>query len=180
MKYNPKLNERVARLEGFANAHPYTPVELVQGALEVQKMLETCLAEITGMNAVTLQPAAGAHGELTGILMIRAYHESKGRSADSCWFDSAHGTNRQVSPSPVTKGFEKSRFDARTGDLARLKGNRRDDVAAIMIGIRFMGYLEMKSPKSRHHAYARRPHPHGQRASECHDELSRPSDFESA
>ena len=66
MKYNPKINERMARLEGFALAHPYMPAELIQGALEVQKTLERCLAEISGMDAVTLQPAAGAHGELTG------------------------------------------------------------------------------------------------------------------
>src|SRR6187551_3444244 len=63
MKYNPKINELAARLEGFSMAHPYMPSELTQGALEIQKMLETCLAEISGMDAVTLQPAAGAHGE---------------------------------------------------------------------------------------------------------------------
>jgi len=66
MKYNPKINEVVSRLEGFTHSHPYMPAELAQGALEVQKMLETCLGEISGMDAVTLQPAAGAHGELTG------------------------------------------------------------------------------------------------------------------
>src|SRR5215467_2594607 len=78
MKYNPKINERMARLEGFTQAHPYMPAERIQGALDIQKTLESCLAEISGMDAVTLQPAAGAHGELTGILMIRAYHESRG------------------------------------------------------------------------------------------------------
>src|SRR5690242_14693875 len=72
MKYNPKINERMARLDGFVLAHPYMPAEQIQGALEVQKTLEKCLAEISGMDAVTLQPAAGAHGELAGILMIRA------------------------------------------------------------------------------------------------------------
>ena len=77
MKYNPKINERMARLNGFALAHPYMPADAIQGALEVQKDLEICLAEISGMDAVSLQPAAGAHGELTGILMIRAYHESR-------------------------------------------------------------------------------------------------------
>src|SRR5437764_11419485 len=94
MKYNPKINERMARLEGFALAHPYMPAEQIQGALEVQKALEMCLAEISGMDAVTLQPAAGAHGELTGILMIRAYHESKGNPRKKILIpDSAHGTN---------------------------------------------------------------------------------------
>ena len=94
MKYNPKINERVARLEGFAFAHPYLPAQMIQGALEVQKTLEDCLAEISGMDAVTLQPAAGAHGELTGILMVRAYHESRGNPRRSILIpDSAHGTN---------------------------------------------------------------------------------------
>src|SRR5437867_2565969 len=94
MKYNPKINERVARLVGFILAHPYMPAELIQGALEVQKMLEGCLAEISGMDAVSLQPAAGAHGELTGILMIRAYHESQGNPRKKILIpDSAHGTN---------------------------------------------------------------------------------------
>src|SRR5205814_3719123 len=88
------INERVARFEGFANIHPYMPAELIQGALGVQKTLEECLVEITGMDAVTLQPAAGAHGELTGILMIRAYHESKGNPRRKILIpDSAHGTN---------------------------------------------------------------------------------------
>ena len=81
MKYNPKINERMARLDGFALAHPFMPAELIQGALEIQKISKMCLAEISGMDAVTLQPAAGAHGELTGILMIRAYHEVARQSA---------------------------------------------------------------------------------------------------
>src|SRR2546428_7556007 len=94
MKYNPKINERVARLEGFAFAHPYLPAQMIQGALEVQKTLEDCLAEISGMDAITLQPAAGAHGELTGILMVRAYHQSRGNPRRSILIpDSAHGTN---------------------------------------------------------------------------------------
>ena len=72
MKYNPRVNELVARTEGLAWAHPYQPEALAQGCMEVMARLETALAEITGMDAVTLQPAAGAHGELTGILLIRA------------------------------------------------------------------------------------------------------------
>lgn len=134
MKYNPKINERVARLDGFANAHPYMPVELVQGALEIQKMLETCLTEITGMDAVTLQPAAGAHGELTGILMIRAYHESKGRPRRIVLIpDSAHGTN----PASVTiSGYEVQNIPSTpkgTVDVVRLREFMNDDVAAIMV-----------------------------------------------
>ena len=75
MKYNPRVNELVARTEGLAWAHPYQPDELAQGCMEVIAVLEQCLAEITGMDAVTLQPAAGAHGEFTGILMIRSLLE---------------------------------------------------------------------------------------------------------
>jgi glycine dehydrogenase subunit 2 len=134
MKYNPKVNELVARLEGFSMAHPYMPAELSQGALEVQKMLETALAEISGMDAVTLQPAAGAHGELTGILMIRAYHESKGRPRRTVLVpDSAHGTN----PASVTiSGYEVQNIPSTphgTVDIARLREIVNDDVAAIMV-----------------------------------------------
>src|SRR5437016_14326990 len=75
MKYNPRVNELVARLDGIAWAHPYQPEALAQGAMEVMARLEAALAEITGMDAVTLQPAAGAHGELTGILLVRALLE---------------------------------------------------------------------------------------------------------
>ncbi len=78
MKYNPKLNEWAARLPGFAGLHPMAPDAVAQGTLELLFELEALLAEISGMDAVTLQPAAGAHGELTGILMIRAYHRSRG------------------------------------------------------------------------------------------------------
>jgi len=134
MKYNPKINELVARLEGFSTAHPYMPAELSQGALEVQKMLETALAEISGMDAVTLQPAAGAHGELTGILMIRAYHESKGRPRQTVLVpDSAHGTN----PASVTiSGYEVQNIPSTpqgTVDIVRLREIVNDDVAAIMV-----------------------------------------------
>ena len=72
MKYNPRVNEFVARLEGIAEAHPYQPESLSQGALEVIRLLQSCLLDITGMDAITLQPAAGAHGEFTGILLTRA------------------------------------------------------------------------------------------------------------
>jgi glycine dehydrogenase subunit 2 len=94
MKYNPRVNELVARTEGLAWAHPYQPESLSQGAMEVMAALEIALAEITGMDALTLQPAAGAHGELTGILLIRAYLESQGNPRKKILVpDSAHGTN---------------------------------------------------------------------------------------
>ena len=78
MKFNPKLNEWAARLPGFAELHPMAPDEVAQGTLQLLWELEQALAEISGMRAVTLQPAAGAQGELTGILMIRAYHRERG------------------------------------------------------------------------------------------------------
>ena len=94
MKYNPRVNEQVARIDGLAWLHPYQPQQLAQGALEVMARLEAALAEITGMDAVTLQPAAGAHGELTGILLVRALLESRGAARKKILIpDSAHGTN---------------------------------------------------------------------------------------
>jgi glycine dehydrogenase subunit 2 len=134
MKYNPKINEKMARLEGFALAHPFMPAELVQGSLDVQKTLESCLAEISGMDAVSLQPAAGAHGELTALLMIRAYHESKGRARKKVLIpDSAHGTN----PASVTiSGYAVENIPSNkrgTVDLDHLRKVVDDEVAAIMI-----------------------------------------------
>ncbi|MGQ0567970.1 MAG: aminomethyl-transferring glycine dehydrogenase subunit GcvPB [Armatimonadota bacterium] len=94
MKYNPKINEDAARLPGFARLHPNTPPELAQGALELLWRLEEMLCEISGMDRVTLQPSAGAHGELTGLMMIRAYLEDRGeRRTRVIVPDSAHGTN---------------------------------------------------------------------------------------
>jgi len=94
MKYNPRVNEQAARVEGLLWAHPYQPESLSQGALEIMVRLEQALAEITGLDAVTLQPAAGAHGELTGILLVRAWLESEGSPRKKILIpDSAHGTN---------------------------------------------------------------------------------------
>ncbi len=95
MKFNPKLNEWAARLRGFAELHPMAPDEVAQGTLQLLWELEASLAEISGMRAVTLQPAAGAQGELTGILMIRAYHQSRGDldRTEVLVPDSSHGTN---------------------------------------------------------------------------------------
>src|SRR5207244_507898 len=95
MKYNPKVNEEVARLPGFAQIHPYQDESTIQGALRLMYELERYLAEISGMHAVTLQPAAGAHGELTGMLMVRSYHHERRDLARRRVLipDSAHGTN---------------------------------------------------------------------------------------
>ena len=94
MKYNPKVNEDLARLPGFAGAHPYQPEEISQGALQLMYDLERFLCEISGMDRVTLQPSAGAHGELTGMLMIRAYLTDRGNPRQKVLIpDTAHGTN---------------------------------------------------------------------------------------
>src|SRR6202049_504783 len=94
MKYNPRVNEVVARCEGLGKGHPYQPEKISQGALRILQTLSECLIEITGMDAITLQPAAGAHGELTGLLLVRAYHHSKGAPRKKILIpDSAHGTN---------------------------------------------------------------------------------------
>src|SRR3954467_2228994 len=94
MKYNPRINEVVSRLAGIAAAHPYQAEEVSQGALKIMKVLADSLIEITGMDAITLQPAAGAHGEMTALLMVHAYLASQGNPRRKVLIpDSAHGTN---------------------------------------------------------------------------------------
>ena len=104
MKYNPKINEDMAALPGFSQVHPLQPEETVQGCLEVLHESEKLLGEITGMDAMTFQPAAGAHGEFTGLLLIKAYHRSRNDAARTKIIvpDSAHGTNPA---SAVMAGF---------------------------------------------------------------------------
>jgi glycine dehydrogenase subunit 2 len=134
MKYNPKINERVAALEGFSGLHPYEPEALVQGALELMHTLEGWLAEIAGLSQATLQPAAGAHGELTGLLLIRAYHEAHGRAPYKIVIpDTAHGTNPA---SVVMAGYEPLavRSDARGGiDMDELRAATSEDLAGLML-----------------------------------------------
>jgi glycine dehydrogenase subunit 2 len=127
MKFNPKLNEWAARLAGFAGLHPLAPDEIAQGTLELLWELEQALAEIAGMRAVTLQPAAGAQGELTGILMIRAYHRAHGDLARTEVLvpDSSHGTNPATAtmagfrtitvPSAKDGGVDVAAFEAALG-----------------------------------------------------------------
>ena len=94
MKYNPVVNDELAALPGFANLHPCAPVQLAQGGLEMMARLESALAEITGMDAISLHPAAGAQGELAGLLVTRAYHRKRGETRHKIIVpDSAHGTN---------------------------------------------------------------------------------------
>lgn len=99
MKHNPRINEWASRREAFLLSHPYLPVPMIQGNFALMKTLEEYLAELSGLDAVTLQPAAGAHGELTGILMVRAYHEDRGGNPRQKILipDSAHGTNPATS-----------------------------------------------------------------------------------
>jgi glycine dehydrogenase subunit 2 len=137
MKFNPKINEWAARLPGFARLHPLTPDAYAQGALEITYRLERILAEIAGMDAVSLQPAAGAQGELTGLMMIRAYHESKGRSPRKVFIpDTAHGTNPA---SCALNGLTAVPFPSGPNGvveaeaLARALEGADGDVAAIMI-----------------------------------------------
>ncbi|MFS0643989.1 aminomethyl-transferring glycine dehydrogenase subunit GcvPB [Siminovitchia sp. 179-K 8D1 HS] len=135
MKYNPKINEQVARFPGFAHIHPLQPESSVQGALELMYDLQEHLKEITGMDEVTLQPAAGAHGEWTGLMMIRAYHEAKGDMNRTKVIipDSAHGTNPA---SATVAGLET--ITVRSGedglvDLDHLKELVGPDTAALML-----------------------------------------------
>jgi len=134
MKYNPRINELVARTEGLAWAHPYQPEALAQGCMEVMARLEAALAEITGMDAVTLQPAAGAHGELTGILLIRALLEKRGNPRKKILIpDSAHGTNPATA---AIAGYAVENIkSSETGgvDLAALEQLVDKDVAALMV-----------------------------------------------
>ena len=134
MKYNPRINELVARIEGLAWAHPYQPEALAQGAMEVMARVEAALAEITGMDAVTLQPAAGAQGELTGILLIRALLEKRGNPRKKILIpDSAHGTNPATA---AISGYAVENIkSSETGvlDVGALDDLVNDDVAALMV-----------------------------------------------
>src|SRR4051794_7967125 len=134
MKYNARVNEVAARREGLANAHPYQPEKLSQGALKILQLLSECLIEITGMDAITLQPAAGAHGELTGILMVRAYLESQGNPRKKILIpDSAHGTNPATA---AIAGYAVENLKSNEkgmNDLAALEAQVNEDVAALML-----------------------------------------------
>lgn len=135
MKYNPKINEDMASLSGFTQLHPYQPEKTVQGALQLMYELGGALGEITGMDAVTLQPAAGAHGELTGLMLIKAYHQNRGdfKRKKIIVPDSAHGTNPA---SASVAGFEvvEVKSDCMGAvDLESLKAALNDEVAGLML-----------------------------------------------
>ena len=134
MKYNPKLHERVAALPGHARLHPAQEPEFAQGALELMFRLQGALSEVSGLPHVSLQPSAGSHGELAGLLLARAYHEDRGENRTKVLTpDTAHGTN----PATVTMaGYEvvKLGTDEDGGvDLDDLRANIGDDVACLML-----------------------------------------------
>ena len=135
MKYNPKINEDVSRDPGFALLHPLQPAETVQGALKLLYEMQQYLAEIAGMAAVTLQPVAGAHGELTGLKLIRAYHRHRGETQRTKVIvpDSAHGTNPASATVCGLETVEIASHPDGSIDLAALKAAVGPDTAALML-----------------------------------------------
>ncbi|MHB1004645.1 MAG: aminomethyl-transferring glycine dehydrogenase subunit GcvPB [Chloroflexota bacterium] len=137
MKYNPKVNEEVAGLPGFAHIHPYQPEQTVQGALQLLYELQGYLTRIGGMDACTLQPAAGAHGEFTGLLIIRACQRERGQDHRRVVLvpDSAHGTNPASAAMVGYKVVTVLSNDGGGVDLEDLRAKLSDDVAAMMLTI---------------------------------------------
>ena len=136
MKYNPRVCERAARLEGFADLHPFQPEEQVQGVLRLMWEVEEVLRAITGMAAVTLQPAAGAHGELTGMLMIRKALEARGEQRTRVIIpDSAHGTNPASATFAGFQSVEIASGEDGTVDLAALDRLMDHTVAGLMLTV---------------------------------------------
>lgn len=135
MKYNPKVNDQLAALPGFAAIHPLQPEETVQGALALLFGLQQCLLAISGMDACSLQPAAGAHGELTGMLLIRAYHRSRGDARRTVVLvpASAHGTNPATAHMCGYTVREIPTNERGGVDLAALEASLGDDVAGLML-----------------------------------------------
>ncbi len=136
MKHNPRINEEIARLPGFNDAHPYMPEHLAQGCLELMWRLEQALKALTGFARVTLQPSAGANGELTGALMIRAAHVKAGNPRKYVLVpDSAHGTNPATAHFAGYKVIELASSARGTVELSELESKLTDEVAALMITV---------------------------------------------
>ncbi len=132
MKYNPKVNEAAARLPGLADVHPATPPHLAQGILELMYRLQVALAEVSGFAKVTLQPAAGAQGELTGMLVIRAWHEARGSKRSKVLIpDTAHGTNPATA---ALAGYDVVPIASQgVLTLEEVESHMDDDIAALMV-----------------------------------------------
>ncbi|EHQ91519.1 aminomethyl-transferring glycine dehydrogenase subunit GcvPB [Desulfosporosinus youngiae] len=135
MKYNPKVNEMLSRLSGFTALHPYQPESLTQGALQLMAELQEDLCELAGMDGFTLQPAAGAHGEMTGILIIKAYHDHRQDTKRKKVIvpDSAHGTNPATAAMAGYEIIQIPSNDRGGVDLEALKKVLNDEVAALML-----------------------------------------------
>jgi glycine dehydrogenase subunit 2 len=134
MKYNPKVNEKIVSFPGFSQVHPFAPQELVQGNLEIIKTAEECLCEIAGMDSFTMQPSAGAQGELVGMMLIRAYLEDRGDPRKIVLIpDSAHGTNPSSAHLCGYRVQEIRSNEQGTIDLEDLARVMNDEVAALMI-----------------------------------------------
>jgi len=134
MKYNARVNEVVARLQGLAEAHPWQPEKVSQGALRVMKTLSDCLLDITGMDAITLQPAAGAHGEMTGILLIHASLQAKGNPRRKILIpDSAHGTNPATAAICGYAVENLKSNDRGMVDISALAAQMNEDIAGLML-----------------------------------------------
>lgn len=136
MKYNPKINDEMAGLPGFAKIHPLQPAHTVQGCLEVLSLAEKYLCEITGMDGMTFQPAAGAHGELTGVLLIKAYHKARGDAKKRTKIiipDAAHGTNPATA---AMAGYTVVSIPSNAEgcvDLEKLRAAVGEDTAGLML-----------------------------------------------
>jgi len=134
MKYNPKMNEEIARMRGFSNLHPYTPEDLTQGVLKLMYELQDFLAEIVGMDQVTLQPAAGAQGELTGMMMIKACLQARGERRKKVLVpDTAHGTNCTTSSIVSYQMIEVKSNEKGVIPLEKVVDLMNEEVAAIMV-----------------------------------------------
>ncbi len=134
MKYNPKVNEEIARMAGFSNLHPYTPEDLTQGVLRLMFELQNFLAEIVGMDQVTLQPAAGAQGELTGMMMIRACLQARQERRKKVLIpDTAHGTNCSTSTIASYQMIEVKSNESGIIPLERIVELMDEEVAALMV-----------------------------------------------
>lgn len=136
MKYNPRVNEDIGQLPGFARIHPYQPEVSVQGLLQLLYQMEKLLCELSGMDRISLQPAAGAHGELASLMMIKAYYENKKEERDTILIpDSAHGTNAATSNFCGFRIIEIKSNEDGVIDLDDLKGKMSEKVAALMLTI---------------------------------------------
>ncbi len=135
MKYNPKINEDTARLPGFANLHPLQPIETTQGALVLMYTMQEWLKEISGFDAVSLQPAAGAHGEFVGVLIMRAYHQDRGDTKRNKMLipDSAHGTNPATSAMSGLKVVQIPSDEKGNVDLDALRAEADETLVGMML-----------------------------------------------